>query len=118
MRGRKPIPIQIPPEDLAVLRQMANRQTAPWFQVRRARILLSMHRGERVKALAKQVCCDRNTVRRTCRLYETEGLEGLLGPICRSGRPREISPPTTSADCGVGLLRADCPRVARDPLVE
>jgi hypothetical protein len=42
--------------------------------------------------------CHRNTVRQTCLQYEQLGLEGLFGPIQRSGRPREISPPATSAN--------------------
>lgn len=53
MRGRKPIALTVAPQDLAPLRQMANRQTAPWFHVRRARILLGAHRQERVKDIAQ-----------------------------------------------------------------
>ena len=34
MRGRKPRPIEIAPDDLPLLQQIACSQTRPWYQVR------------------------------------------------------------------------------------
>ena len=45
MRGRKPRPIEIASDDLPVLQQIAHSQTRPWYQVRRARILLGIADG-------------------------------------------------------------------------
>ena len=42
MRGRKPRPIEIAPDDLPLLQQIAHSQIRPWYQVRRARILLGI----------------------------------------------------------------------------
>jgi transposase len=98
MRGRKPSCVEIAPGDLSALQRMARRQTAPWQHVRRARTILAVGRGEPVKDIAEHLDCHRNTVRQTCVQYEQLGLEGLFVPIQRSGRPREISPPATSAN--------------------
>ena len=78
-------------------------QTRPWYQVRRARILLGIADGARTQTLAFQTQCDESTVRRTCRRYERLGLSGLLESPKRSGRPIVISPPATCPDRRVGL---------------
>ena len=97
MRGRKPRPIEIAPEDLPVLQQIAKSQARPWYQVRRARILLGIAEGgARTQTLAFQTQCDESTVRRTCRRYEHLGLSDLLDSPPRSGRPIAISPPATA----------------------
>ncbi|MBM4432004.1 MAG: helix-turn-helix domain-containing protein [Chloroflexi bacterium] len=59
---------------------------------RRARILLGIHRGERVKELSKRVEEDPSTIWRVCRRYEKRGIEAVYDAP-RSGRPPEISPP-------------------------
>ena len=92
MRGRKPRPIEIAPEDLPVLQQIAQSQTRPWYQVRRARILLGIAEGGRIQTLAFQTQCNESTVRRTCHRYERLGLSDLLDSPPRSGRPIAISP--------------------------
>jgi transposase len=98
MRGRRSLRVEIASEDVPALERMARRQTAAWFQVRRARTLLAAHRGEPVQDIADALNCHRNTVRRTCQQYEQLGLAGLFRPIQRSGRPREISPPPARPD--------------------
>ena len=103
MRGRKPRSIEIDSDDLPVLQQIAHSQTWPWYQVRRARILLGIADGGRTQTLAFQAQCDESTVRRTCRRYERLGLSGLLQPPPRSGRPIAISPPATRSNRRVGL---------------
>src|SRR5262245_7301102 len=98
MRGRKPSPIAIAPDDRPILQQIAHSQIQPWFQVRRARILLGIAEGGRTQTVAFQTQCHEATVRRTCQLYERRGLSGLLESPTRSGRPIAISPPPTRPD--------------------
>ena len=116
MRGRKPRPLEIAPADLPLLQQIANSQIRPWYQVRRARILLGIAHGARTQLLAFLTQCDASTVRRTCRHYEHLGLSGLLDPPTRSGRPIAISPPPTCSDRRTGLLGARGRRSAHYPL--
>ena len=116
MRGRKPRPIEIAGDDLRILEQIAQSQTRPWYQVRRARILLGMAHGARTQVLAFLTHCDESTVRRTCRCYQHVGLSGLLRPPTRSGRPIAISPPATCPDCRNGLLGACGRGLAHHPL--
>jgi hypothetical protein len=52
MRGRKPRPIEIPSDDLPALQQIARSQSRPWYQVRRARILLGIAEGAQTQILA------------------------------------------------------------------
>jgi len=74
MRGRKPRPIEIAPDDLPVLYQSARSQTRPWYQLRRARILLGIADGAQTQISAFLTQCDESTIRRTCRRYERLGL--------------------------------------------
>src|SRR5262245_31801914 len=98
MRGRRPQALAIAPEDDQLLRRLARTLCAPWFQVRRARIVLAIASGGRVQAIADAIECDPATVRRTCRLYRRVGLAGLLAPPERPGRPPRISPPPEGPD--------------------
>ena len=106
MRGRKPRPIEIVPDDIPLLQHIAHSQTLSWYQVRRARILLGIAHGARTEILAFLTQCAESTVRRTCRRYERLGLSGLLDAPTRSGRPIAISPPATCPDRRTGLLGA------------
>jgi hypothetical protein len=118
MRGRKPRDLALGAEDAAALRQVARRQSLPWFQVRRARTVLAVAGGERIDALARRMDCDRATIWRTCRLYEGQGMEGLMAAPDRSGRPERLSPPAAGkgrAACLSGTGRAG---VAHHPLVQ
>jgi antitoxin (DNA-binding transcriptional repressor) of toxin-antitoxin stability system len=103
MRGRRPRPIEIAPHDRPILQQIAHSQIRPWYQVRRARILLGIAAGARTQTLALQTQCDESTVRRTCHRYRRLGLSGLLDSPTRSGRPIAISPPATRPDRRAGL---------------
>jgi Homeodomain-like domain-containing protein len=103
MRGRTPHPLSIAPADLPILQQIARGEFLPWFQVRRARIVLANARGERTSSIAFQNQCDEATVWRTCRRYERQGLTGLLAAPCRSGHPDRISPPPAGSDRRPGL---------------
>ena len=116
MRGRKPRPIEIASDDIPALQQIARSQTRPWYQVRRARILLGIADGAQTQILAFLNHCDESTVRRTCRRYERLGLSGLLESAKRSGRPIVISPPATCTDRRTGLPGTRGRRPAHYPL--
>ncbi len=103
MRGRKPRPLSIAPADLPILQQIARGESLPWYQVRRARIVLANARGMRTSTIAFQMQCDEATVWRTCCRYERDSLTGLLAPPCRSGHPGRISPPPAGSDRPTGL---------------
>src|SRR5436190_23578664 len=116
MRGRKPCPVQIASADRPILEYLARSETAPWFQVRRARIVLGVAQGQRIQTLAFQLQCGLATVGRTCRRYEQDGLEGLLAWPQRPGRPIRISPPPARPNRRPGLPGAGRRRVAPYPL--
>src|SRR5438128_1234111 len=98
MRGRRPRPLIVAPEDVALLQQFARSQVLPWYLVQRARIVLAIVAGQRVQTVAWQMQCGSATVRRICRRYERSGLDGLVARGPRPGRPFRISPPPASAD--------------------
>jgi hypothetical protein len=116
MRGRKARPVSIAPADRLVLERVARSNSLPWYQVRRARIVLANSQGVHHSTVAFQMQCDEATVWRACRRYEREGLAGLMASPIRSGRPERISPPPAGADCPTGLPGADRRRVAHHPL--
>jgi len=82
--------LTIAPGDLAVLRQVARADSLPWYQVRRARIVLAIASGGRSRDVAARIECDSATVWRTCRRYEDSGLAGLMAA------------PITSVKIGMG----------------
>jgi hypothetical protein len=94
MRGRRPEPLTIAPPVADTLRAVAHSDSLPWFQVRRARIVLALAAGERRRPLAARLDCDEATVWRTCERYRREGLAALFSDSRqgRSGRLEEISP--------------------------
>ena len=77
--------------DRAKLRRIARSLILPWFQVRAARTVLAIAAGHRTQAVALQMQCAVDTVRRTCRRYERLGVSGLLARPMRRGRPARIS---------------------------
>jgi hypothetical protein len=118
MRGRKPRHVSVALADLPVLQQVARSDSLPWYQVRRARIVLANVQGVANSTVAFQMQCDEATVWRTCRRYQREGLIGLLAPPIRSGRPDRISPPPAGRGRPVGLPGARGQGAASYPLVE
>jgi transposase len=94
MRGRKPESLTIPSSDVIELERIAHRDTSPWYQVRRARIILGIASGQRQEDLASQLGCDESTVWRTCQRYLALGLDGLLADYRQghSGRDLSITP--------------------------
>src|SRR5277367_5948835 len=78
MRGRKPVVLTIPSPDLSELERIAHSDSSPWYQVRRARIILGIASGQRREVLAEQLECDESTIWRTCQRYRELGFDGLL----------------------------------------
>jgi hypothetical protein len=93
MRGRKPRPLTIAPADLPVLRLIAQGNGLPWYQVRRAQIVIGMAAGRRSAELSQETGCDTSTIWRLCRRYEQGGLSGLLA----DGRKKRLTPVSSSA---------------------
>ncbi|NTU56575.1 MAG: helix-turn-helix domain-containing protein [Anaerolineales bacterium] len=100
------------------MRRIAESQTRPWYQVRRARTLLGLAAGQRVQTLAEQLHCASRTIGRTCQLYRRQGLAGLLASFHRAGRPLGISPPAACPARGIGVSGTLGEGFAHHPLVE
>jgi transposase len=142
MRGRRPDTLAIPTSDNSRLQRIVRSESSPWFQVRRARIVLGIAAGQRCEVLANQCNCVASTIWRTCQRYRRSGLVGLLADERRghSGRDLQISPVQkaqivelaclepvakglhithwSSADlarqaCTDGIVAAICPRTVR-----
>src|SRR5215207_3071950 len=94
MRGRKPEMLTIPSTDLFELERIAHSDSSPWYQVRRARIVLGIAAGQRREDLAAHLECDESTIWRTCLRYRDRGLSGLLADQRQghSGRDLGITP--------------------------
>ena len=94
VRGRKPEALTILSPEIAELERIAHSGTSPWYQVRRARIVLEIASGQRREVLASQLECDESTIWRTCQRYRQGGLVGLLADHRQdhSGRDLEITP--------------------------
>ena len=94
MRGRKPGVLSIAPPDLDRLHKTAHSDILPWYQVRRARIVLALAAGQRKHEVAAQMECGVATVWRTCERYRQYGLAGLLADERKghSGRLEQITP--------------------------
>jgi len=94
MRGRRPESLFIVPPDVERLQKAAHSDTLPWYQVRRARIVLAIGAGERKCNVATQMECGEATVWRTCERYRLRGLDGLWADERQghSGRVEQITP--------------------------
>ena len=55
MRGRKPSVLSVAPSDEDRLHTTAHSDSLPWYQVRRARILLALAAGQRKRDVAAQM---------------------------------------------------------------
>jgi hypothetical protein len=94
MRGRKPTALALLSADRAELERIARCDCSPWYQVRRARIVLEIASGRRRTEVASQLACDESTVWQTCARYWQSGLPGLLADQRQghSRRDAQITP--------------------------
>lgn len=89
MRGRKPEPLVLKPQDMKTLQQLMRDGQTPLGVARRARILLSCAEAKHsVDAVSDKVGQNRSTVWRVCERYRVAGLEAALYDAPRTGRPR------------------------------
>lgn len=95
-RGRKPHLPEILPLDQRSLERITLNRTAPWYQVQHAWILLDVAAGKPIEEIAYRNRCDRTTVWRICRRYESDGLSRSILDEERLGHPRDISPSAAS----------------------
>ena len=105
MSGRMFHPFKVKAKDISKLHALLRRGKTEQRVAQRARILLNRHVQEHVDTVADQIECDRATVWRVCHRYAERGLDTLYD-ASRSGRPREISPPTASATGKPGVQRS------------
>src|SRR5271167_4756888 len=94
MRGRKPDVLTIVSRDISELERIAHSDALPWYQVRRARIVLGIAAGQRREDVATQLESDESTIWRTCQRYRELRLGGLLADqrLYHSGRDLVITP--------------------------
>lgn len=94
MRGRKPNVLSLASSDVDPLHHIAHSDHLPWYQVRRARIVLALAAGQRKRDVAAHVECGVATVWRACDRYRRDGLDGLLADRRegQSGRLEQITP--------------------------
>jgi transposase len=81
------------PEELL---QVSKRRSTPQSVALRVQIVLRAAEGTADKVLARQLSTTLPTVLLWRRLYQNEGLAGILEDRPRSGRPRQISVRTRS----------------------
>jgi transposase len=72
------------------VRKLAASRHGPADWILHARIVARSWDGERVEAIAKEVHCHPQTVRRRLHRFEVEGIEGL-GERPKPGRPRRLT---------------------------
>ena len=72
------------------VRKLAGSRHGPADWILHARMVVRSWDGERVEAIAKELQCSPQTVRRRLHRFESEGLEGL-GDRPKAGRPRRLS---------------------------
>src|SRR3954469_12835036 len=106
MRGRKPEVLSIHSSDLSELERIARSDTSPWYQVRRARIVLGIAAGQRREDLATQFECDESTIWRTCQRYRDARLSALVDDQRQghSGRDLENTPVQRAQIVGLACL--------------
>ncbi len=87
------------------VRKLASSRHGPADWIFHAKIVVRSWDGERVEAIAKNLDCSPQTVRRRLHRFEREGIEGL-GDRPKSGRPRRL---TTADDSRIIALVRQAP---------
>ena len=78
------------------VRKLAASRHGPADWILHARMVARSWDGERVEAIAKELRCSPQTVRRRLHRFDAEGIEGL-GDRPKSGRPRRLTAADDSA---------------------
>src|SRR5215469_11642006 len=87
------------------VRKLAASRHAPADWILHAQIIVRSWNGERVEAIAKELDCSPQTVRRRLHRVDAEGVEGL-GDRPKAGRPRRL---TTKDDSRIIALARSTP---------
>ncbi|MBO0784292.1 MAG: helix-turn-helix domain-containing protein [Ktedonobacteraceae bacterium] len=87
------------------VRKMAASRHGPADWILHARMVVRSWDGERVEAIAKELDCSPQTVRRRLHRFDTQGVDGL-GDQPRTGRPRRL---TTQDDSWIIALARSTP---------
>ena len=87
------------------VRKMAASRHGPADWIFHAQIVIRSWDGERVEAIARQLGCSDQTVRRRLHRFDEEGIEGL-GDRAKPGRPRRL---TTEDDSRIIALVRSAP---------
>jgi transposase len=103
------------------VRKLAASRHGPADWILHARIVARSWHGERVEAIAKELQCNPQTVRRRLHRFDVEGIEGL-GDRPKPGRPRRLTAADDSklialarqAPPGCLVTQRDGTMVARD----
>ena len=106
MAGRA---VQVRPltaEESAELRRRAASRTLPARVVERAKLILLLHEGERVPAVAGRLGVGADVVRTWLKRFNAEGLDGLRDRP-RSGRPATYSPEQVGEVVAASLTKPD-----------
>ena len=92
-------------EETELRRRMASR-TLPARMVERARMIWSLHEGERVPAVARRLGVGADVVRTWLKRFDAEGLDGLRDRP-RSGRPVTYTPEQVGEVVAASLTKPD-----------
>ena len=84
------------------VRKLAGSRHGPADWILHARIVVRSWDGKRVEAIAQEVGCSPQRVRRRLHRFDTEGIEGL-GDRPKPGRPRHLTAQDDS--CLIALVR-------------
>lgn len=89
MAGKQRV-FDIEPEDRQFLQRYVSQGEGKARSLRRARSLLLLHQGKTAIEVAQLMEINYNTVLRTKKVYQEEGLQSALREGSRSGRPPRI----------------------------
>src|SRR5260370_31321686 len=77
-------------QEALFVRKLAASRHGPADWIEHARMVVGSWEGGRVEAIATELHCSAQTVRRRWHRFDTEGIEGL-GDRPRTGRPRRLT---------------------------
>ncbi|MBL8798664.1 MAG: helix-turn-helix domain-containing protein [Planctomycetia bacterium] len=119
MSGRKPIRPTLTATDTRFLHEIITSPFWPGGTISRARTLLLLAAGERVKDIAVQVGCSLAAVGQRRRRFQRTGILGVVSNPPKTGRPRarkpnQRPPPEANAVANANLVLATPPNAALD----
>lgn len=91
MPRKSPFLIELNSHEKAILKEMANKYTSPYYQVIRAKIILYAADGLENKQIGKRLDLPRQIVSKWRKRFFEKRLSGLFD-LPRHGRPGHFSP--------------------------